>query len=842
MPHLIAVSGPLEGRTFEVSEQPLTIGRTDTCGLVVKHNKVSRNHASVIYKEGRCLVRDNASSNGTFLDGIRLPAHESRLILAGDELRIGNAALRLIETDLNLDARLIEKLELTHVVDETPIWVTYRARQLAVARDVAVRILKPDYAGRKADMGRFVHEARAAAKLNHPHILPTHDIGRVGDAICYCTQELFQGPRLSFRLGLEMKTAFLVQLMTQAADALEYAHERGIYHGDLTPRHILVDDDGEVRLQGIGQAECYRADDAPPAMPYYRSPEAVQGRPIDGRSDLYSLGAILFHALAGKPVFDGLNPADLARKVSNAIRPPIAEEASKIDPDLAEIVDRLLERVPDNRFQTAADLRQALGAVGQAVDDRTEERPAPVVAEAEEEIDRIASASSRRKATSSGVTRTSGRSSTRAKPQTTVRSSNRDEQGDFAFKAMLLLGAVVLAVLVGGAVWMRSPPRTIDEIGGDAGVEGGGLEQEFSQAKAMLSEGRLGEARKAFESIKSRYANAAIQSRADLMLGQVAEATRRRQREELVEQAWAKYVEFRDANPNERDALVERLNRLKEDVPELAKRAEEEQARVVGTVDASLAALRESVRALAEEGRFDTARAKISTFKAEQPDFPDMGDVETLAAEVEAEFKDRMAFHQTTLKEKVKRQLYGAALRECETIRQRIQVKTVLAAIDKTEKTIRGLIAKKYKTLQDKIRIFLGQRKFVDALKAYNDDSFSLAGTEYETRTKALGDLIGGARRMNDYVMSQLQAGVAKPMPGSFDFPELERVRAGGGTPKVTGMTAEGLRVSGGGTGAIIPWASLRRKHLADLYGAYVDDGGAEHAKALGELRSLFAQ
>lgn len=255
----------------------------------------------------------------------------------------------------------------------------YAARQLSLGRDVALKVLRSDYARDRDYVERFRREARAAAKLNHPNIVQVYEVGSV-DSVFYIAQELIDGGNLRQRLeengaiGAEEATELLVGV----ASALELAAEAGITHRDIKPENIMRSTRGIIKVADFGLARISTDISASQTnltqagltlgTPRYMSPEQVQGHAVDPRSDLYSLGVTMYHLLAGRPPFEAEDPLALALMQLQETPTPLdrarAKRAADGQPDLPEwliaVVARLMNKSPQDRFQSPSELLDAV--------------------------------------------------------------------------------------------------------------------------------------------------------------------------------------------------------------------------------------------------------------------------------------------------------------------------------------------------------------------------------------------------------------------------------------------------------------------------------------------------
>src|SRR5262245_45498336 len=257
----------------------------------------------------------------------------------------------------------------------------YRARDARLGRDVAIKVLPVALAAHADRLARFEQEARAAGALNHPNILAIHDIG-AHEGTPYLVSELLEGETLRDRLaGGALPVRKAIDLMAQAARGLAAAHERGIVHRDLKPENLFVARDGRLKILDFGLAKLtapdregavrqsaptLQADTGPGAVwgtVGYMSPEQVRGNPVDHRSDVFALGAILYEMLSGKRAFRGASPADTVSAILKEDPPDLTEVVEAIPPALERVVRHCLEKNPNERFQSARDLAFNLEAI-----------------------------------------------------------------------------------------------------------------------------------------------------------------------------------------------------------------------------------------------------------------------------------------------------------------------------------------------------------------------------------------------------------------------------------------------------------------------------------------------
>jgi serine/threonine protein kinase len=241
----------------------------------------------------------------------------------------------------------------------------YLARDVRLGREVAVKVLEEHLANQGAFRERFVREARVAAALDHPHIVPIFDVG--DHPLLYLVMPFLSGGSLQQLLPrAPLPESEAVSYATQVADALGYAHGRGVIHRDVKPANMLVHADGRILLSDFGLAKIW-AGSSPSAprrhpdagTPEYMAPEQVQGQSSPS-SDLYALGVVLYVLLTGHLPFSGPNEeAVMQAQVHQPPMPPRALNAS-LSPGIEAAVLRALAKRPDDRYRTAGEMGQAL--------------------------------------------------------------------------------------------------------------------------------------------------------------------------------------------------------------------------------------------------------------------------------------------------------------------------------------------------------------------------------------------------------------------------------------------------------------------------------------------------
>jgi serine/threonine protein kinase/Tol biopolymer transport system component len=252
--------------------------------------------------------------------------------------------------------------------------VVYKAHDPQLARAVAIKVLPPEMIADPERKRRFVQEARAASALNHPNIVTVHDIGADGDRD-YIVMEYLAGSTLDRRIpatGLPAREA--LRYAVAIADALAAAHQAGIVHRDLKPSNVLITDDGRVKVLDFGLAKLLESHESSESAATvantdrgivvgttnYMSPEQADGRALDGRSDIFSFGSVMYEMVTGRVAFDADSRLAALGKIVNEDPPPPRVVNGSVPAEVERIVLRCLRKDPARRFQTMADLKVAL--------------------------------------------------------------------------------------------------------------------------------------------------------------------------------------------------------------------------------------------------------------------------------------------------------------------------------------------------------------------------------------------------------------------------------------------------------------------------------------------------
>jgi serine/threonine protein kinase len=242
--------------------------------------------------------------------------------------------------------------------------MVFRARERELKRDVAIKVLPFSHSHDKNLVERFANEARTAAKLEHPNIISIYRVGRSGDVI-YFAMRFLRGPALADLIQhAALDPGDIRRILMQSAAGLGYAHENGVVHRDVKPDNIMFKESGEVVMCDFGIAKAVFGTQLTGTgmaigTPYYMSPEQVRAHPVDGRSDLYSLGVVAYQCLTRQVPFDGEDSFAIGYKhVTEDV--PVPELRTSDHVALFEVIKKMMAKEPEDRYQTAEELIEAL--------------------------------------------------------------------------------------------------------------------------------------------------------------------------------------------------------------------------------------------------------------------------------------------------------------------------------------------------------------------------------------------------------------------------------------------------------------------------------------------------
>jgi serine/threonine protein kinase len=283
------------------------------------------------------------------------------------------------------DVKTVGRYEILGKLGQGSMGVVYLGRDPYINRNVSIKISRPaaDVVGERADKyrERFFVEAQSAGRLMHPNIVAIYDAGMYKD-FCYITMEYIDGVTLEKSCHKDnlLPVSRVVEILFSACKALDYAHKRGVIHRDIKPSNIMLNKAGDVRITDFGIAQIKSEQTTSKGVigsPSYMSPEQVKEEPVEDKSDIFSLGCVLYELLTGEKAFPGENYFSIMYKITNEDPVAIRDLRPDVPEILAKITAKALAKDPVRRYQTcmdfAYDLRVALrGLKGSVASDKIE--------------------------------------------------------------------------------------------------------------------------------------------------------------------------------------------------------------------------------------------------------------------------------------------------------------------------------------------------------------------------------------------------------------------------------------------------------------------------------------
>jgi hypothetical protein len=347
---------------------------------------VLKGHCSLEITVEGVILRNHTASAGTFIGEKKV----SQARIPGKAtFRIGESALTLRPApaakpaasgtpappnaskprggaDDPLIGKIIGGYKLLEVVGRGGMGVVYKAVQLSLQREVALKVLARKLSTDKNFRDLFINEARAAAQLVHPNVVQVYDAGSEGDVTYFSMEYIGQGS-VEEILARDKQLAWeeAILMVLEAAHGLEYAEGKGIVHRDIKPDNLMLNDDGRIKIADLGLAK--RGEGGPDqgiiGTPHFIPPEQALGKNVDTRADIYSLGCTFFRMITGTTVFNGKTAKEIVLKHIKEPAPAASSLNSSVPDELDAVIAKMLAKDPDKRFDSATDLIHSLESV-----------------------------------------------------------------------------------------------------------------------------------------------------------------------------------------------------------------------------------------------------------------------------------------------------------------------------------------------------------------------------------------------------------------------------------------------------------------------------------------------
>ena len=400
----------LSGTSYPL-ETELILGRHRSCGIQIKDDAASRQHAKIFLADGLWWVEDLGSANGTSLNGSKIQGRKR--LRDQDIVAIGSAEISFQEDAGNATGAVpagrrevstagnnlsgfagqtIAGYRIERLLGRGMLGVVYRGHQLNLDRPVAFKIFDPERCNRDAGLAaRFLSEAGKVGSVTHDGLVQLHESGN-HHGLLWCSMEWVDGDTLETKLKQEQRLdpELALLIVEKVAEALDSAHAQGVIHGDLRPSHVIVMSDGRIRLTDVGMMGIFEEGElpanGPAAVAWYLSPEEATDGASDPRSDVYSLGCMLFHLLAGRPPFDGTDTAAVIAAHAREPIPSIAGAGIKLDVAATDaLIHGMLAKNPEWRHTDMGEIIGEIRALRERLGGRaSEQAPRPIMRRASE--------------------------------------------------------------------------------------------------------------------------------------------------------------------------------------------------------------------------------------------------------------------------------------------------------------------------------------------------------------------------------------------------------------------------------------------------------------------------
>ncbi len=369
MPLLVVEKGYDKGKAVPLPPQgTVLLGRDSSTALPLHDTMASRMHCKIEEREDGFWLTDLESMNGTVLNGSKV--RESVKLSFGDLIKVGDTLFTFTSEESSATTLSGQRMGGYRIIERLGrggMGTVYKAEQIDLQRLVALKVISEEHTKDKDFVDLFVHEARAAAKLNHPNIVQVYDVKRHGN-LHYFSMEYVSGGSVQDVLNKQRKVPVdqAAQWIADAARGLDYAHKKGIVHRDVKPDNLMISETGTVKIGDMGLARGLNEKIGPEeetsviGTPHYIAPEQVLGRPADFRCDIYSLGATGYRMLTGVTPFQAPSVRDLVNKKVREDAPAAHELNPEVPKAVSEVLARMMARDPDRRTQTMAEVAAAL--------------------------------------------------------------------------------------------------------------------------------------------------------------------------------------------------------------------------------------------------------------------------------------------------------------------------------------------------------------------------------------------------------------------------------------------------------------------------------------------------
>lgn len=359
MSTLLVEKGPNKGQyaKWSSNSSQIIVGRDQRATLTVDDNSASRNHFKIYKKEKMFFIEDLGSRNGTIVDGVNIE-HPTVLKL-GACIQIGETIFVWSNAEKKQDPLIGANLSgyfIEELLGKGGMGQVYLAKQLSLERSVALKILAPKLIRNEVFIQKFIEEARASAKLNHPNIVQVYDVAEC-EGKYFFSMEYAPGGSIQDIIsgGRTLSIERAIECFKDTVSGLEFSEKKQIIHCDIKPDNLMIAEEGIIKIGDLGLAQSLdnkKEKEQLYGTPHYFAPERITGGVVDHRSDIYSCGATFYRILTGTTPFKGRNSKEIIRAHVNQELTPPCEINPDIPKYLQDIIMKMMAKSPDDRYDS----------------------------------------------------------------------------------------------------------------------------------------------------------------------------------------------------------------------------------------------------------------------------------------------------------------------------------------------------------------------------------------------------------------------------------------------------------------------------------------------------------
>jgi len=384
MPKLLVEKGPNKDLEITVGKTVFA-GRDTSAHILLTEPMVSRLHFKIEHRPDGYYLVDLDSLNGTFVNRARVRA---RLLKPGDMIQVGDTIFSFVSDDpaaqqKSLVGKIVGGYSIMERIGRGGMGTVYKALQISLNRTVAIKILSEDMLKDKTFIDMFLREARSAGQLNHNNIVQVYDVGRTPEDIYYFSMEYMHGGSIQELLIKKQRLTLFhaTKMMLDAASGLQYAERKGIVHRDIKPDNLMLGEDEIIKIGDLGLAKSIYSPQQEQSntlmgTPHYLAPEQAQGKAVDHRSDIYSLGASFYRIISGVTPYSASSVKEIITKKLREDPKPLKEILPSVPDSVVTVISRMMKRKIEERYANAGELIKDLKRLLNELDP---ERPKPLI-------------------------------------------------------------------------------------------------------------------------------------------------------------------------------------------------------------------------------------------------------------------------------------------------------------------------------------------------------------------------------------------------------------------------------------------------------------------------------